>query len=90
MTWSIKFFLQRHEELRLTKVDMAILDLNITHPDTQAQVLKKIDILYCPAILTACQGVFAKPWSKLPISKVSLNEMRPRSTNFLKLKILRI
>lgn len=70
MTWNIKFFLLKNEELRLAKVDLAVLDLSIHNENDQSKVMKKIDTLYCPAILSACQAVFAKPWTKLPISKV--------------------
>ena len=70
MTWCIRYFLSRSEELRLAKVDLAIQDVNIHNEDDQAKVMKKIDTLYCPAILSACQSVFSKTWTKLPISKV--------------------
>jgi hypothetical protein len=69
MTWSIRYFLSRSDELRLAKVDLAIQDVNIHNEDDQAKVMKKIDTLYCPAILSACQSVFLKTWTKLPISK---------------------
>lgn len=76
MTWCIRFFLYRHEELRLAKVDLAIQDVTIHNESDQTKIMKKIDTLFCPAILSACQSVFAKTWNTLPISKVRRELLR--------------